>query len=551
MVVDDYLADRGLTRVGDFDTRHPAFKFGLYVRKPSVTLEQQNEALRKERERSKRIELDRDKFRKLNLEQADRFEKLSAEQSELERSRAQLQTQLKEMEDRGRSHDETLSGLTRLGEQFKANNSDLEAHLLKLSGEAQALAQSQSVIQQLLNSRLIDKLEARSNGGIDYTKDLDYLKAEITKLSTVPATLGDLRFGSLLNARADDGVGRKIWQHQAEMFFLNGRFSQSAEYFQIALDAGGDEAWCTQGLAEAMARAENPPPFWYVPDQKITMDSRGRWDAVVRTYRKALAMDPDISVRFNEAFPSPPIMDNPNAVIDPIFVVGCGHSGTSILLRILGKHKDVWPVRKESALFLRSDANVAKRMALWDEECHAAEKARWVEKTPPNVFQISRLMAARPESKVVLIVRDGRDVVASLKDRVGYADVQDRIDRWLYDNLAAKPFWDHERVHMLKYENLVSGTEKTLKSLCKFLGLPYDKDMVNFHEEKENWYTDELKNPEAITNNDDHNNLRNWQVNQPIFDGRGRWKKDLADSDLRAFMNSCQELMSKLGYSDL
>ena len=116
--------------------------------------------------------------------------------------------------------------------------------------------------------------------------------------------------------------------------------------------------------------------------------------------------------------------------------------------------------------------------------------------------------------------------------------------------MAARPYWDHPRLHLVKYEDLVSDSENTLKGVCEFLDLPYDSEMLSFHEQKENWYTEEMVRPKSIKSNEDHNNLRNWQVNQPIFDGRGRWEKEMNKAELRAFDKSCSWLMSELGYDD-
>jgi len=45
-------------------------------------------------------------------------------------------------------------------------------------------------------------------------------------------------------------------------------------------------------------------------------------------------------------------------------------------------------------------------------------------------------------------------------------------------------------------------------------------------------------------------NLRNWQINQPLFDGRGRWIKEMTEDDKVIFKDKAQKYLEKFGYAD-
>lgn len=107
----------------------------------------------------------------------------------------------------------------------------------------------------------------------------------------------------------------------------------------------------------------------------------------------------------------------------------------------------------------------------------------------------------------------------------------------------------HPQVKVIKYEELVQSPEETLKALCAFLGEDYSPRMLEYHRTEHYWYSDKIVKPEAIKTHTDHKNNRNWQINQPIFDGRGRWRNEMTEAEKDLFKNSlAQILMVQLNY---
>ena len=79
-----------------------------------------------------------------------------------------------------------------------------------------------------------------------------------------------------------------------------------------------------------------------------------------------------------------------------------------------------------------------------------AGKRRVVEKTPKHIQCIGKILKWSPEAKIIIIVRDGRDVAYSIKQRTG--SLEEGIQRWMDDNLSAKEFWNHPNVYLVKYD---------------------------------------------------------------------------------------------------
>jgi len=165
---------------------------------------------------------------------------------------------------------------------------------------------------------------------------------------------------------------------------------------------------------------------------------------------------------------------------NPIFIVGCGRSGTTLLLNILGQHKDIYSIKKETALFTKSKSltfpymdnfektNDLKGLTLlmFAQMFYSAEpakiftqenkypdkiidlqnkiaplisfsltktkydifkscvhfltvkesKKRWVEKTPNNIHNTDFILGFYPDAKFIEIVRDPRAICLSWKN---------------------------------------------------------------------------------------------------------------------------------------
>jgi len=228
----------------------------------------------------------------------------------------------------------------------------------------------------------------------------------------------------------------------------------------------------------------------------------------------------------------------------PVFIVGCGHSGTSLLLSVLGSHESFYDVPEESYLAFKNESEAHSLLRRFRREAIASGCARWVEKTPKHVRRIQTLLRYRPSGRVIVMLRDGRDVACSIRDRTG--DFENAVERWVNDNRRAEEHLTDRRVKRIKYEDLVQNFEQTARFVCDFISEKYDKSMKYFHKRDMYYYDWRIAKPSGP---EDHERLRNWQVNQPLYDGSGRWKNDMSEAEKIKFKKSAGEMLLKYDYS--
>lgn len=171
---------------------------------------------------------------------------------------------------------------------------------------------------------------------------------------------------------------------------------------------------------------------------------------------------------------------------EPIFIGGCGRSGTTLLLSVLSAHKDIFAIPIESAAFNiwnegeKYPRNYHRLCRSMTKNKVPEEAIRWLEKTPANVLNFSRINDFyKGKVKFIHIVRDGRDVTTSVHPKA-----PDKfwvpIDRWVLTVNKGLDMYDHPNVLTIKYEELTNETEDTVRKICEFLSLEYSKDIINW-----------------------------------------------------------------------
>lgn len=210
----------------------------------------------------------------------------------------------------------------------------------------------------------------------------------------------------------------------------------------------------------------------------------------------------DALMRLSVAPPSPP--SPASAGPCPVFVVGMPRTGTTLLERILGNHRDVAslgerndlaaaasqasgrffhsPLQDGAAALLEGlDAGEAGRIYLQRIARGAPAAGYLLDKNPQNLFAIPLILRALPQARILCLRRDPIDACFSnLKElfqggAYPYSYAQDelawhclRAHRWMAHWQAAAP----QAVRVVDYETLVQAPAATAAALLDFLGLP-------------------------------------------------------------------------------
>lgn len=248
------------------------------------------------------------------------------------------------------------------------------------------------------------------------------------------------------------------------------------------------------------------------------------------------------------------------AIGPPVLICGCGHSGTTLLLSILSAHSRLYCGPYESAFATKAPAEFDWFVRRFNRETRAAGKARWVEKTPRHIYRIRTVLDRFPEARIVVMLRDGRDVACSIRNRIG--DFEKGVRRWLDDYAAAEPYFGHDAVHVLKYEDLVADREPRLAAVLDALDESFEPALLEHHTgsfrylghvKKSQAFAQQLSNnpierPLDVTG-EKHRSYRSWQASQKVFDGRGRWRRDMTEHEKDVFKDLAGERLVEFGYA--
>lgn len=108
-------------------------------------------------------------------------------------------------------------------------------------------------------------------------------------------------------------------------------------------------------------------------------------------------------------------------------------------------------------------------------------KSRWVEKTPDHLPYVRLIRQYFPDSPILRIVRDPRDVALSLMRVPWGAETFPSALLHLneLEDTSADFFRVDKRSHVVRFEDLLSDPRFVLRQICEFIGETFEEEMLN------------------------------------------------------------------------
>lgn len=193
-----------------------------------------------------------------------------------------------------------------------------------------------------------------------------------------------------------------------------------------------------------------------------------------------------------------------------VIIGGTPRSGTTLVRRILDRHPSLccgpetsillpagmrtdqvaaaykWPAADLRAMMAESDSQGAFVDAFARRYREERGRPRWAEKTPLNVRCFDWTLERFPEARVVHVVRDGRDVVCSMRQHperrwvdgvevkeLRAQSVDSYMRRWVRDTEAGLGARGDARYIEVRYEDLVADPERVMRGLVEALDEPW------------------------------------------------------------------------------
>lgn len=114
-------------------------------------------------------------------------------------------------------------------------------------------------------------------------------------------------------------------------------------------------------------------------------------------------------------------------------------------------------------------------------------KSRWAEKTPMYTLHLDFIDRLFPTAQYLHLVRNGRDVVASHRDRWGFKAAARSVSQWVKYITLARVFGHQkgpDRYHELRYEQLVLYPERQMRQVLTFLVEPWDDALLDYERQQ-------------------------------------------------------------------
>ncbi len=284
------------------------------------------------------------------------------------------------------------------------------------------------------------------------------------------------------------------------------------------------------------------------------------------------------------------------------FVVGVGRSGTTLLRLMLDAHQQMavppethfipdviraadrgdgpdgvvevlrssrrWgdmgiddvEIRARFRALPRFDATSAAR-AIYLAYAEGKGKSRWGDKTPKYSLVMGQIEDALPEARFVHLIRDARAVALSRVKMVeGRGEKPPSpggvAARWAKRIRQARAQGETLGGYLeVRYEDLVTDTEPTLRQVCRFCELEFDPAMLDYHTQASERLSEIARDlPDAEGKRKgvvagEHRLAVHAMASEPPSKERiTSWREEMSTDDQRACEEAAGDLLAELGY---
>jgi hypothetical protein len=213
-----------------------------------------------------------------------------------------------------------------------------------------------------------------------------------------------------------------------------------------------------------------------------------------------------------------------------VFLVGCPRSGTTFLQSLLAAHPDIasFPesqffqylipgnstkyglgltgrnLKARVETYFRDELGYPELAKNWSrigfrkryaqkligilqQLAHHRGKRILLEKTPQHIYYVQHIEKFFPGAKIVHLLRNGYDVIASLYEVTAQYpqfwggkpwSLEKCLNWWIQAVQISSNHFQQPDHYVVRYENLIASPENVLAEICDFIGVEFDRNML-------------------------------------------------------------------------